>query len=307
MGNTACCTVDNDTTNIGEVNATASFRPQKKAMAGLIEDLQGGGSVNGVGLKEAVALQAVLRGYLARRMLMQRLKFEPERGDIKDLHYGEVPEHLVQHCASLEQIIGEVPKPEHSRSLEIGPVLFNDGSIYVGEWSQSSARSGFGIQYWPETKRIYKGEWENDQPSGEGLLLYENEDMYKGHFKDGLPDGEGLLMTHDRTRYQGEWKEGKRHGRGKELLHNSCTYEGGYANDLMEGFGLFCWDGVHNYSGHWKAGQKHGHGQMTWNDGKIYVGAWEYDKQHGEGILTEVSGEPKKGEWNKGRRTRWVD
>lgn len=305
MGNT--CYNEDSAATLGEVNVTASSRPLKKAMAGNESDYDAGLTIRGIGVNEAVHLQAALRGYLARRMLANAPPpFEPTRDDIKELHFEEVPQELQDHLLSLVEAIGDIPKPFNGGEVELGPVQFKDGSIYVGEWSKSSLRSGFGVLYWPDGIRVYKGSWEDDLPTGDGMLVNEDQSIYKGHFKRGKPNGRGALSTSLRGRYEGDWKDGKKHGKGKELFPDSSTYEGDYVDDAMEGNGIFCWDENRSYSGCWKRGERHGVGIMKWADGKFYEGSWKNGKQHGEGLLTE-KGVTKRGEWNRGRRTKWVD
>jgi hypothetical protein len=302
MGNTTCCAGESEGTNIGEV--VASNRPLKKAMAGLNADLEAGLTIRGVGLKEAILLQAALRGYLSRRMVGSARPFKPTRDDIKDLSL-EVPAEFVRHANDVLSQVGDIDKQSLNEGTEFGPVLFTDDSIYVGAWSHSNQRSGFGIQYWP-SHRFYKGFWEDDKPSGEGVEFYEDGSAYKGQFQDGVKEGEGTLMTQDGGRYSGSWKKGKKQGNGMEIFADKSTYSGEYNNNAIEGHGVFTWaNKTHVYEGEWKAGEKHGHGLMKWEDGKSYEGNWSHNKQHGEGVLTDGSLQ-KKGEWNAGRRTKWL-
>lgn len=60
---------------------------------------------------------------------------------------------------------------------------------------------------------VYKGNWKNDQPHGEGLYRFRNGDIYAGMHDDGDYHGTGRFIGIDGTEYQGEWVKGKREGK----------------------------------------------------------------------------------------------
>src|SRR3990167_444268 len=60
---------------------------------------------------------------------------------------------------------------------------------------------------------VYKGNWRNDQPHGEGVYRFRNGDIYAGLHDDGDYHGTGRFVGIDGTEYQGEWVKGKRHGK----------------------------------------------------------------------------------------------
>ena len=58
----------------------------------------------------------------------------------------------------------------------------------------------------------YDGEWKNNQPNGEGILILTNGTKYKGGFVNGLEEGKGIQEDKDGHRYEGFFKQGKKHG-----------------------------------------------------------------------------------------------
>ena len=59
-------------------------------------------------------------------------------------------------------------------------VLYEDGSIYLGEFSgNEEKRNGVGILLC-EDKSKYKGQWSEDKPNGKGQYIYPNGDYYFG-------------------------------------------------------------------------------------------------------------------------------
>ena len=75
---------------------------------------------------------------------------------------------------------------------------------------------------------MYKGEWEEDMASGEGVLAYSNGDVYDGAWKNNLRDGRGkFTCKKDGYIYDGAWGRGRKSGIG------SITMPG--TNDVFKG------------------------------------------------------------------------
>ena len=59
-------------------------------------------------------------------------------------------------------------------------VLYDDGSIYLGEFkSLEDKRDGRGILLWEDQSK-YQGLWKEDKPNGKGKYTYPNGDYYEG-------------------------------------------------------------------------------------------------------------------------------
>ena len=63
----------------------------------------------------------------------------------------------------------------------------------------------------------YKGEWEANQRSGDGLLVSEQGDRYAGYFVSGLRDGFGHQTYGNLESYEGRWKQDTYEGWGRYL------------------------------------------------------------------------------------------
>lgn len=94
-------------------------------------------------------------------------------------------------------------------------VILNQGARYLGEWSKidfgvtdpgdpnilKEERHGIGILVYQDGS-IYEGEWANNKQNGNGRLIHKNKDVYIGNFVDDKADGEGVYyFMHDNSRY----------------------------------------------------------------------------------------------------------
>jgi hypothetical protein len=66
-------------------------------------------------------------------------------------------------------------------------------------------------------------------------LEYQNGAVYTGNFKDDLPHGEGVLIGADGSRYDGLFSAGRRDGEGILILPDGNRYEGLFVNDTFVG------------------------------------------------------------------------
>jgi hypothetical protein len=307
MGNTECCNGKTDDASAGEISATAN-RPQKKALAGLAAELDSGLKVNGVGLKEAVLLQAALRGYLSRK-LFHRVSFTPQRSDIVEFNVETFPDFANKETktarkklAKGDYIIDEVSRDEPL--YEFTPVQFNDNSVYSGEWTKSGVREGRGVCYKPDGE-VYEGQWSKDMYHGKGRLIMKTGDVYIGEFFEGKADGTGKYCTLEGYLYEGSWVDNLKQGKGLEITADKSTYEGEFDRGVKSGHGVFDSEDGRHYDGTWKHDVMEGYGTLTYPDGKMHEGPWENGKLHGVGRVIEDHME-RKAEWNKGRRVRWL-
>ena len=93
-------------------------------------------------------------------------------------------------------------------------------------------------------KGVYEGGWEEGQPSGFGVMRWENGIEYKGMWKAGEYHGHGRKLYSRGGGYEGPWIDGKRHGLGisfygSESLgrHGILRWEGPFIDDLAHGTG----------------------------------------------------------------------
>lgn len=307
MGNTACCQGQTGDLTAGEVTEAAN-RPQRKDMAGLSAELERGETINGVGIKEAILVQAALRGYLARQMI-KKLSFVPSHANIVEHNYQSIPDFSNELTRKARKILGGgdyiIPDGHWDNQLfDYTPVQFNDNSVYVGEWTKEGAREGRGILY-TENGDTYECQWRNDQPNGDGRAILANGDVYFGQFKNEKFHGQGKYSSLDGYSYDGSWVKGEKHGHGRELQSDGSVYEGEFVKGAKEGEGNFSWPDGRTYKGSWRKGMKEGFGVLTFEDGKRQEGNWSDGKLHGEGNVFDGVKE-RRAEWDHGRRVRWL-
>ena len=145
------------------------------------------------------------------------------------------------------------------------------GVLYLYETSTGIKWETFGKK---ETHLKYKGDVENGEPNGFGVLTHPNGDNYVGEFKGGFPNGQGTLTSPDGWKYVGEFKNGIRNGQGTE------TYSSG-----------------NKYVGEFKDGNYHGQGTFTFTDGRKKLGEFR------EGKDWNVIGYDQNGN----EKTKWVN
>jgi len=206
---------------------------------------------------------------------------------------------------------------------------------FYGE-THNQQRHGFGIQYWPALKSLYKGQFEYDRISGLGLLSHENGDRYEGNWLDDQAHGKGIYTHSDGSQYDGDWKYDKKHGLGRHVWTDGQVYEGQYVNglkqgqgrllfpkqegqegqavyegafkaDMMEGQGEYRWPDGRRYKGSWKQGKMDGKGRYTWVDptgteSRSYDGDYKEGKKHGFGVFTWPNGSCYEGQWAFGQQ-----
>ena len=123
-----------------------------------------------------------------------------------------------------------------------GIYKFKDGSYCWGEWYENQI-NGFGKFYFPGIK-CYIGFFEKDIKSGFGLIFWFNEKkVFVGYWKDNKQNGIGKFISNGNIRY-GFWENGKKVRKYEEkdffILINS---EPQIYKDI---FG-FDYEGLHNF------------------------------------------------------------
>ena len=81
-----------------------------------------------------------------------------------------------------------------------GETLYGWGNTLPYVWK------GFGDK---ETHSVYKGDVENGEPNGLGILIDPDGIKYVGEFKGGLPNGQGTYTLPNGEKYIGEFKDNK--------------------------------------------------------------------------------------------------
>ena len=146
---------------------------------------------------------------------------------------------------------------------------------------------------------IYKGEYKNGLPNGQGTMTFLNGEKYVGQWENGLANGHGTNVWPSGEKYTGEWKDNKQHGKGTNILPNGEKYIGQWLDGKRHGQGTSMMPNGTKYVGQWKNNKPHGQGTYTWPNGQIYTGEWKGGKRHGQGTNILPSGAKYMGMWKE--------
>ena len=121
-----------------------------------------------------------------------------------------------------------------------GSYTFSNGNMYVGEW-ENDEPNGQGTVTTADGKK-YVGEYRDGLRNGHFTVNYENGDKFVGEFRDNKRDGRGTYTYADGNKYLGEFKDGNFHGHGVFTTTNSHHYVGEYRDDKRNGRGFYVFD-----------------------------------------------------------------
>ena len=71
----------------------------------------------------------------------------------------------------------------------------------------------------------YEGEWQNDQPNGNGKLLHPNNSYYVGEFKNGVQHGNGQFFDNEKKKFFNREYENGQVKSNKEVEDQSSREE----------------------------------------------------------------------------------
>lgn len=125
-------------------------------------------------MKKIVQIQAVIRGFRARRLVS--LLRSKHIGSSKYFTYEE----------SKETVTKKVYNPDQQRERR-PPYTFKTGAVYTGEW-KGGFRDGQGEQRWPDGA-TYVGEWRENRAHGRGKFIHVDGDIYDGFWANDKANG----------------------------------------------------------------------------------------------------------------------
>lgn len=151
-----------------------------------------------------VKMQAIMRGYLARKRIKKVYGYEMTPGLLNrgTVHIEMDPEKLEEQRQRVqgirerlpEFIYGLYPNEDYDPGVfrqHKDMVVLPDGAHYEGEWNtQTEQRHGRGYQIWSDGS-IYEGYWKSDKANGRGRLIHADGDIYDGYWKDDKAHGFG--------------------------------------------------------------------------------------------------------------------
>ena len=105
------------------------------------------------------------------------------------LNYGrfinnyELEDHVNENVKKIEAMMKplNISEDEATKSqvFRRDAILFNDGTIYKGQWSFSGKKQGYGIYIKPDGSK-YEGMWNNDKIEGFGRYIDRFGNYYEG-------------------------------------------------------------------------------------------------------------------------------
>lgn len=157
--------------------------------------------------------------------------------------------------------------------------------------------------------KYYRGQIRSGTFTGNGTLVYTNDDRYEGQFLSGRPNGKGMFFSvQENRRYEGDFRNGFFHGNGKYTFGNGNQYVGQFAGGQPHGRGEFTFRSngqfSHSYVGKFYLGVINGNGTVTNANGTRCTGVFFSNNLAGKGTCTFASSSPFKsytGELNNGR------
>ena len=104
-----------------------------------------------------------------------------------------------------------------------GTYTWSNGDVYQGEY-QSGNKEGYGeyIYNTSQSRARYEGEFVNDKPNGNGVLIYKDGCKFDGTFHNGEPNGSGVLTF---TRHKNKRRNPPFKYEGKKEIYKAHLLE----------------------------------------------------------------------------------
>lgn len=136
---------------------------------------------------------------------------------VRDLPKDADPESLLAIAKGLK-----VTVPRLQATLRLGTTH----PSYRGGF-EADKKSGQGLMRFQDGA-VYEGSWDMDVPSGDGVMTYPNGDTYRGSFAKGLKHGHGVYVYSDGASVvEGEWNAGTLVS-GTWSMCDGTAYAGGF-------------------------------------------------------------------------------
>lgn len=127
---------------------------------------------------------------------------------------------------------------------------YSNGELFKGSY-KIGMRSGFGVGMLT-TGALYKGDWLDDLPHGNGTLFSGNGEIVEGRFESG--------------------KLSSNNKRIKMLFTDGQYFEGSFVNHKRQGFGKVWYPNGDSFEGDWSGDKRVGRGKLRQVDGLRYLG-----------------------------------
>ena len=118
-----------------------------------------------------------------------------------------------------------------------GQLVFPNGDVYKGNF-KNNQRNGQGVCLFSRTGQIYRGDWRDGKPMGNGILFTLPNEIFEGRFNGfNIEDGHFKLLFTNGEYYEGSFKFGQRNANGQHYYRNGDFYDGEWQNDRRIGRG----------------------------------------------------------------------
>ena len=164
-------------------------------------------------------------------------------------------------------IINELKAAIDSKSKGLGEVIEeNSKKEEANHKAEEEANKVYSVRITDSWKKegVYTGCLKDGQPTGKGVIKYDNGNVYEGDVLNGLRHGNGKMNYQNGNMYEGEWVDDDEEGKGIML------YSGSFDNATM-GLMDARFEGVFHRGFPAK-------GIMTWKDGSSLDAEWYLEK-----------------------------
>ncbi len=124
-------------------------------------------------------------------------------------------------------------------------MVFPNGDVYKGTF-KNNERNGSGLCKFGLTGSIYRGEWQDGKPYGNGTLFTLPNEIIEARF-DGfrVADGQMKILFTNGEFYEGNCKKGLRNSTGVHYYLNGDIYDGKWSLGRRDGSGtIVTFDGI---------------------------------------------------------------
>lgn len=128
---------------------------------------------------------------------------------------------------------------------------------------------------------VFKGGFKNDLRHGSGICRFTNGCIYKGEWRDGKPQGQGIFFSPPGEFVEGRF-EGWRisDGQVKILFSNGEFYMGNFKDDARHGVGSMFYKNGDIYEGEWDHDKRCKYSKLTMTDGSTIHAKFGEDKDN---------------------------
>lgn len=172
---------------------------------------------------------------------------------------------------------------------------YSTGSIYKGQWNDNNMH-GVGVLNIP-SEGHYEGEFALSRKSGKGTFNWDDGAVYNGEWKDDQMEGQGTYTSPDNVNYNGTFEDNRFKSGDCTFSNTTGTYTAKYKEFEIDNLVILFSDGS-SYDGSTDGKVLTGTGTMQFANGDKYIGSFENGTRTGHGVYTWSTGDIYDGEWS---------